>query len=239
MPHAVEQSKTGTGTSSAVTVTLDSPSSSGNMIEVTVSGRVGATAPGSFAITDNKGNTYSLVVQSVGWVNTFGQSVAKYRAYNITGGASHEITATPTNIGSGIGVIAAEHSGLTTTDPNDQSAASSNFGGSISSGNTGTLAQADELVTCGAFNRTGSDMQPGSGYTEIASDIQSISKVSDEYKVVAATTAVAGTWSDATVASWGCVVATYLIAAGGGGGTHFGARVNSPILKSKLGGLAA
>lgn len=112
-------------------VTFDSSTTSGNLVVVTVT-KSTATAFAAGDVTDNKGNTFSMVRNQNGNGGT--DQGAIFYAYNISGGASHQITYP------GGGTIAiAEYSGiLATEDPLDQENSGSGSSTTPDSGNITT-----------------------------------------------------------------------------------------------------
>lgn len=213
MAATLVQSKTGgNGSTNPLTITFDSATAGGNMIEVSATGRVSSGTTGSISVADNKGNTFGQVV--IAGTGSLETSIAKFYAYNISGGASHQVTITWTNFGSSVFGLVAEWSGLTTADPLDRFTATANqFASSITSSTTGTLAQADELVTCAAYARTGDGTWTlGGGYTNV---VQSAA-LADEHKTVAGTAGVNGSWTYSATRTLGIALATYKIAAAGG-----------------------
>lgn len=215
MSAALVQSKASApgSVSTAQNLTFDSPTTSGHLIEVTVVLRQDATGGRTIAVTDSQGNTYSTAVTS-GPSTAFSRQTIKFYVANCVGGASHQITVTPSGTVT-LAFLIDEWSGLETTSPLDKTATGSNTGTSVTTGSTGTLAQADELVTCGVGTPgVAHTLTPGSGWT---ADPATATGVSNEYKVVSATTAVSGVATLGASITWNAALATYKIAVGGGG----------------------
>lgn len=192
-----------------ISATFGSPTASGNTIILNLLGRVGSSAPASFVSTDSFGNTYTTFVSTQN--GALSQVAAQLYAFNISGGASHAITITTSNIGSGIAFIAEEWSGLTTTSPADKKAGSAGGSTTVQSTTTPGLIQADELAVAGANART-QVLTAGSGYTLTVNQVGS-QQAASEYQVLASTNQVNATFNTTASANWACVVGTYTIAA--------------------------
>lgn len=136
----------------ARSTTFGSSTVSGNMIIVAY----GGSNASSLVASDNKGNSYTTVVDGA----TSGAAIAY--AMNITGGASHQVTATVTSNGNAAHMIVLEYSGITTSSAFDQGAQSSGFVAN-SSVTTGSISQAVELLF-GAL-LYGGTATAGSGFT--------------------------------------------------------------------------
>jgi hypothetical protein len=113
-------------------------------------------------------------------------------------------------------------SGMATTSVLDKTNQATGVSATPSPGATGTLSQADELiyVSFGAGLRT---FTPGTGYTNtgtVATAVGSSDRQSDaEFKFVTATTSQTPDASYSTSVTWAASVATYKVAAAGGGNT--------------------
>lgn len=214
MAHALVQSKVGgNGVTDPTAVTFDNPTANGNLIEVAIGGRHANNAnAASVSVTDDAGNTYvecantgnlSTALNDICWV---------YRAYNAS--PANTVTVNYTEVTTNLFVLIVEHSGLTTSDPLDQTATGGGLGTAVTTGNTGTLAQADELVTCYATARTGDGTWTvGATYSDTNT---TAGQIAGEHKIVAATSAVAGAFTYSASRTWRAVLCTYLIDAGGG-----------------------
>ncbi|MBN9522501.1 hypothetical protein J0H58_28930 [bacterium] len=217
MPVTLVQSKTAYpgGTSTPAVATFDGATTTGNLIEVTVELRQDAAGGVTVAVTDNKGNTYSPAVTS-GGAGAFSRQCVKFYCANTAGGGSHQITVTPSgSLANGsLGFVADEWSGLAPSGPLDKTATGTNTSTAVSTGSTGTLSQADELVTCGVGTAgTSVTYTPGVGWTQTAAT----TGLFNQYKVVAGTAAVSGDATASPSITWNAALATYKIAAGGGG----------------------
>lgn len=161
-------------------------------------------------ITSTPSETWTQRIHS-----TLNDDISVYEASNVAGGnysiVGHEQGATANTMG----VMVHEVSGLVTAGAFDKSAAGSGTSVTPSSGNTATLTQADEYVFGGAGRLSGTgSWTAGSGYTQRQNftDATNGSAQASEDKNVAATTAVAATFTIAS-AAWECVCATFKSAA--------------------------
>ena len=192
-----------------ISATFINPTVSGNTIILNLMGRVGSSAPASFTSSDSFANGYTTFVSTQN--GALSQVAAQMYAFNISGGASHAVVVSTSNIGSGIALIAEEWSGLTTTSPADKKAASAGGSTSVQSTTTPTLIQADELAVAGANART-QVLTAGTGYTLTTNQIGS-QQAASEYQILASTNQVNATFNTTATANWACVLGTYTIAA--------------------------
>ena len=146
---------------SSVAITFDSTPTAGNLI-VVCAGIDGAD-PGTTAVADNKGNTYTRdVIDTQGGART-----AIYWAKDIATSATHTVTFTPG--GASFAYITAYEfsGGDTSTQPDTTAGTGGATGTSISSGTSGTTTIAD----CVAMSTIGTDqgntdtINPEAGYT--------------------------------------------------------------------------
>lgn len=212
---AVVQSKSANIASS---VTFTSSTTTGNKIIVAVWSFLGDFAAGE--VTDSKSNTYTIRAVN----NSVAVKTAIYESQDSpTMGASHQV-----NVASGVsdqGLVAFEVSGLDTT-PFDKQATGVDSSSPAQSSATATLAQADEWCVCVNCMDTGNNgtitATSGTNWNVVFSDPDGTATLvaAVEEKTVAATTAVTGSF-DVTHASFtaNLSVATFKIAAGGGGVT--------------------
>lgn len=114
----------------------------------------------------------------------------------------------------GIEVVLLEYTGLTTTNPLDQVARAGGTTTSVSSGNTGVLAQANELVVGigGDDFGAGQVYTTGAGYGHLEQKTATAGSIAFEDKVVAATTAVSATFTLGSTTDNAAAVLTFLIA---------------------------
>jgi hypothetical protein len=143
---------------------------------------------------------------------------------NITSSATFTVTLdVTTTSGHQIGSIM-EFSDVATSAALDSTATAQGTGGSPQSGTSATLAQADEVViVAGAFatGDTSTAITAEVGYTELqASTNDDTSQAGEcDYKIVAATTAEACTWTvNAAANASRCCLATFKGAAAGATG---------------------
>lgn len=142
MAFSCVQSKSASGSGTTLAITFNSDTTSGNFIGVGAAVFANAT----LACADNKSNTYpgSNGRQSVLYGTSSRCSI--FDAANITGGASHQVTATAGSSGT-IAMAIAEYSGVKTTTPWQVGTIQNSLATtSPTSGNTGTTTETDELV---------------------------------------------------------------------------------------------
>ena len=215
MPAAfVQTNGDATGTTST-SVTFSSPTTSGNFIEVSVHQYGDDATAATFSVSDNMGNTsWASAVSQIG---SFKGKIEKFYHPNIVGGSSHQITVSRsggTGMGGNIKVVVSEYSGLEASTPLDKTASNTWTGTSADSGGTGTLSQAEELVTCCLNSVSGLvDFTAGGGYTE-NTEVDSAETLSDEYKTVNSTSSVSGTWTNSPSDDGMVILATYKATAG-------------------------
>lgn len=166
-------------------------------------------------MSDNKGNTWSL---AIGPVANGGDNLYIYYCKNPTVGSGHTLTFTPG--GSHFSTIsAAAYSGLDTSAPLDKTAQGTGNTGAMTTANTGTTAQADELLI-GVFTvSTGTTVAwtQGSGFT-IRSHVDNgavggVGMLEDQ--IVSATGAYAATGNNDQSANYVALIATFKAATGG------------------------
>lgn len=208
----VQQKSVASGSS----VTFDNPTTAGNSI-IVLARAYGATDLGTTDITDSKSNTYTRRV-----VHNASQGVttkaAIYDCQAPTMGSSHQVSI---SAHTDAGITAIEWSNLTGSPAFDKSAGAGPSSTSApTTGNTATLAQADEAV----FATIASDQGNTDTITENAGQAWSLASESERgdielaysavYKTVAATTALAATWAFAASHEQSCVIATYKVTTG-------------------------
>lgn len=139
-----------------------------------------------------------------------GARAAIWVGYNSTGG-SVTVTATMA-FGSTPALILEEWAGLGTTDPFDVAATATGLSTSPDSGTTVTLAQADSVKLSACSTDAGSgvshDPRAGDGDTEVPGqeDGGTGPVIVGSYKILAATTGVAGRWTLGSSLSWDAAV---------------------------------
>jgi hypothetical protein len=213
------------GGDGVIAATFGSTPTAGNFIGVVTwsysSGAAVGYAAGS--VSDNKSNSYTQAVeneQAGGGGDNFGSAI--YSSANIVSSATFTVTIDITSTSAHLIAAAAEFSGVATSAALDKTGTSNATGGSPTSGNSGTLAQADELVLVVSFFGTGdstTSISAEAGYTQLAEETNdAVSQAGEsDYKIVAATTAEECTWTVANAATiaGGCI-ATFK---GAGAGT--------------------
>lgn len=172
------------------------------------------------SVTDTAGNTWHLIGSPV-W-DTNDQSTQLAYAEDAVGGAN-TVTATLAAGASRLyrRIILSEYSGVVTSGALDQwigqAQANNTTANNVTSGATGTLAQADELVVSGTMdvNNGANVLSAGTGYTKrLEAGLAAL-----EDKQVSSTAPVSGTWTYGTAGRAITHVATFKIASTGGGGT--------------------
>lgn len=201
---------TGTNTTFASTVTTASwTSTSGNMLIAIAEADV-VNANG-ITVTDSKGNTWNRVV-STALAATFDLEV--WVAYNITGGATHTVTATDNGGGVDSLLIVEEWSGAALSAAADKSAAATGTTSTaLNSGASAATTQADEVVIGAGVASGNVTMTAGAGYTNLTKVNTTFSTLAFESKIVSATGAQTATMTSGTAGSWVCQVATFKQAA--------------------------
>jgi len=198
----------------AVAVTLDSSTTSGRAVVVRVAVFNGHVT----SVTDNKGNTFTKIGEKIN--APLNKYVTIWLAYNITGGASHQITMNqPTN--NGLDYIIEEWNGVGTLSPFDKNADATGTGFSPSSGNTATTSTPNQLVLGTMFSDgfdTNFDSYPisaGSGFSNYEAHVPAAGQIlSSESKEVSATGAQAATFTIGTgsgvssTPGWAIIVST-------------------------------
>ncbi len=196
MAHIVSTGAVTNGTATSLTTTAVDTTGA-NLIVLTFS-TFGTS--NTVTITDNQSNTYS-----VGGANVDGldvdSSVTVYYVSVPTVGASHTFTCSVITADY-IAIAVSAFSGMETSGVLDQvlRTAESGVVTSHTTGNTAALAQADEVVIGSLSIGSTSTLTIGSGYTDaytVASDADS-QGISQEYKTVSSTSAVAATWTTGT-----------------------------------------
>lgn len=175
-------------------------------------------------VTDNKGNTYSLIGPYASSTDNV------YIAYvaNASVGTGTIITATSGAAGF-YAMCPACYSGLATVTPFDKEAHAGGNSSSLSSGATATTTQANELVLCTGTLSSGSDLGFGASGSFTMRSSENLASSGGvcflEDLIVSATGAQTGVaTSGGNTGPWTCLVATFAdttIGGGGGGGTVF------------------
>ncbi len=104
------------GSVTSAALTFDNPTVTGNFIAVGIVA-FKSGGPATFTVADNKGNSF-LQAPSAGVDDGANFCAYVFRAFNITGGSSHQITVTP-NAAATISFAVSEFSGINTTSPDD------------------------------------------------------------------------------------------------------------------------
>jgi hypothetical protein len=167
-PAFVQQAAQLVGAVASTTQTFGAPSTTGNLIVVTV--EYDSPTATISSVTDSKGNTYNLAVGPTNWSPGGVTHTATYYASNITGGGA-AITVTVNLTGpatTAVELFQFEYSGVSAVSPLDQASAASGLSGACGTPcnlNSGakTTTQVNELIYgFGASTIGGID---GSSYT--------------------------------------------------------------------------
>lgn len=168
-------------------------------------------------VTDNQGNTYTLLAASqVGGDFSEKLSIAIYYCANAAASGTFTITASANGTNSRAWGTAVE-ADIATSTPADKSSTNTGSSSTPSTGSTGTLSQADELIIAGwvAYTtfQSGTIAIDNAGYTEILEEQSSGAGTQNpgevDYKVVAATTAETVTWTWERSNTWVGVIGTF------------------------------
>lgn len=187
------QSKSGTATSgTSLTITLDSPTAAGNCLVVKFGSTANTTNPNLTGITiGGSAGNFARAVQK----NTAGVANADiWTDQNCAGGQTSVVLTFSAGSGGGIGVGAwvEEWPGVVLSAAVDKTSSGSGNSTSWSSGSTGTLTQAAEIVSACvmAFASGISLTAPGSPWTELGTLTAGTSnRFAAGWQAVAATTA--------------------------------------------------
>lgn len=192
---------------SSVSVPFPSGNTAGNLIVAFV--RM-STATQTVSVTDTAGNLYTDAVSQT--QDTDGHQVHIFYAKNVAGGLN-TVTATFSSVNNHPWMAVYEYSGLSTTNPLDQTAHAQ---GSDNSPFTGliTTTSANELEFAAAgFPATSftGTVAPGPGYTLEQQDTGT-SRAATEDAILSVTGQYAGRFSLSNSTSWSAVVATFVAA---------------------------
>ena len=193
----------GSGVAS-LSVPFGAANTTGNLIIAFV--RMSTTTQ-TVSVTDSVGNVYADAVSQA--QSSDGHQVYVFFAKNIKGGAN-TVTATFSSTNNHPWLAAYEYSGLSTTNPLDQTAHAQGSSAVLSTGATGSTASASELV----FAATGlpssytGTTSVGTGYTLLQQNT-STSRAANEALLATATGSFTGTFSLSSSANWSAVVATF------------------------------
>ncbi len=194
----------------------------GNTIIVVV-WALGGGGSNTWSCADNKGNTYNLAVRKT-HTSTNGE-IAIFYAENIASSATFTVTCTSSGSMSAGVLSISEWSGLATSSSLDKTTSNSGSSSAPSTGSTGTLAQAAELVIAawGAFSTfQGGTISVDDGtYTQMVEEQSAGSGLyapgEADYKIVSATTAQNVSWTWERSNDWLGVIATFKEAAAAAG----------------------
>lgn len=185
------------GTTQARTISFASNVSNGSLIVALIGRYAGSPVTG---ITGGTGNTFTRIGTETQYVNDSSLCADLWYGYNLNGGFTQLTFNAAAAQNSTIWI--AEFAGALTTDPLDKTAVANinTPSATPSSGNTAALAQADEMVFGALIPDIGDathTITAGSGYGDLEADNDGNAHIAGaiENKIVAATTAVAATFS--------------------------------------------
>jgi hypothetical protein len=203
----------------SVSLTLNSATTSGNLLVVCVSCYyAGANAGNAWTASDNKGNTWTSAVLS----DITAGKMQVFYAENIAGGSSHQVTLTVAGPSTTYLIMTVlEYSGVATSAALDKANAAFTATNTTAytSPTTATTAQADEvLIGCHHAYQSAATPTPGASWSTVATQAGSTFHAHTvQDRIVSATGAYAssGTWS-ATGVNHTDAIVTFKAAAGGG-----------------------
>ena len=174
---------------------------------IIVAARIGDVGASMTSITDTRSNTYARAKQQHGG----GETLEIWYAMNSSAGAN---TVTVNSSGTfSLRWIIHEYSGLHTTAALDQTASNTGASTAADSSNV-TTTVADELLFCANCVSGGVTATQGTSYTK---RVEIATKVASEDRIVSSTLTTSGSWSLSGSDTWNCGIATFKIAAAGGG----------------------
>jgi peptidoglycan/xylan/chitin deacetylase (PgdA/CDA1 family) len=188
--------------SSAGVATFTSPVTTGNTVIVGVT--VWQSTIAANDITDNKGNAYTLVAESVN--ATSGDHAAIFYAKNVIGGASFTVTSL---VGGTVSIH--EYSGLSTSTPFDKTASAIGFSNAPKSGSV-TAASSNELYFGLAWSGGDGDAwTTGAGYTlrETETNNNANERLATEDMVLSTASTTSALFTTGTNSDWIAMVATF------------------------------
>lgn len=201
----------------ALTITMQNTTAGSTIIAAV---NINQTAERISSIADGT-NSLTKITTASGLIGGGAASyISIWYLYNNTAQTTPTFTFTKSAT-AGIEVVLLEYTGLTTTDPLDQVARAGGTTVNMDSGNTGTLAQADELVVGigGDDFGAGEVYTAGTGYGHLEQRTATAGTIAFEDKVVAATSAVSATFTLGSVTDNATSVLTFKVAAVAGGGS--------------------
>lgn len=204
-------------TNTATQVTTAATTTSGNLLVAVVTTFTNVIGP----ITDSKGNTWATAVASLGTGNGF---CAMFYAKNITGGAGHTITHTPSAGGGFPTLTVFEIAGADLTTPLGSTASAVSATAAHASGNITSSATLNECwiggcsITSGTGTITGDPtmwfLGSSNGFVSTEGCVTGVRMVGTS--VTGGFTVTEGAVNDA------CIIAAFRSVASGGGGSGTG-----------------
>ena len=166
------------------------------------------------SLTDTAGNQYNPAVSQA--QSSDGHQIYIFYASNIKAGAN-TVTATFSSSNNHPWLAIYEYSGLSTTNPLDQTAGAQGTSSSASSGTTPATTSANELIFAGLGLPSGSSVTvtAASGFAMALQDTnQNGSRAASENGTASTPGAYAGAFTLSGNAEWSCVAATFKPASG-------------------------
>jgi len=194
----------------SIAVTLPQAVVAGNAIMAI--GKYRANA-GTLTFSDNLGNTWA---NDTVFNNDIDNGIIIGSAKNLTTGGSCTVTFTMTDTADRMGIAVMEYSGFTGGAVFDKTVQATGTGTAADSGATPTTTAADELLIGGGGDSIGQAHTWTNSFTLVAENTTGRHSMGD--RIVAATGAYNATATLSASTDWRMVIATYKMAAGGGGG---------------------
>jgi RHS repeat-associated protein len=188
--------------SSTGSVSFPGSVTTGNTVIVGVT--IWNTAVPSNDITDNKGNTYIKIGETIHADST--DHAALFYAKNVTGGSSFTVTS---SVGGTIAIH--EYSGLSTTTPLDKVASSTGFSNVPYSGNITTATSSELYFGLAWSGGDGDSWTAGPGYTKRQEETNNntAERIATEDKVIISTTTTSASFTTSSSADWIGIIATF------------------------------
>lgn len=192
-------------------VTLNSSVATGSLIVVGITAW-NQSIP-SNTVTDNKGNTYTRIVETINTNST--DHAALFYAKNVNGGSSFTVTSGITSRTMSVH----EYSGVSTSSPLDKVASSTGLSTAPNSGNVTTTLANELYVGLSWSGGNGDAWTAGQGYTlrETETNNATFERHATEDRVISTATTTSAKFSVPTSEDWIAILATFkpLVTSGG------------------------
>jgi hypothetical protein len=188
----------------SLSVSFASANAPGNLIIAFV--RM-STASQTVTVSDTAGNTYADAVAQP--QTTDGHQIHIFYAKNIRSGAN-TVTASYSGTNNHPWLAIYEYSGLSTTNPLDQTAKGQGSGTAVSTGATPSTSSANELVfaAAGFVNNYSGIVTAGAGYS-LQQQNTAKSRAANEVQLAVSAGSFTGTFSLSSSTNWSAVLATF------------------------------